>query len=192
MDYKVFLGVFATILAFLSYIPYFRDIFKGATKPHAFSWLVWGVLTAIAFFGQIADGGGAGAWVTGFTALLCLSIFIAALVKGEKHVTLTDWLSLAGAGMALVLWYLTDSPLLSVVLITLIDALGFWPTFRKSYFKPNEETLITYVVSAVKFAIALVALERFTVVTALYPISLVIMNGAFAVMVAVRRKTLRK
>jgi len=188
MDYKIVLGITATVLAFFSYIPYFRDIWQGKTKPHAFSWLVWGTLTAIAFAGQVADKGGAGAWVTGFTAVVCLLIFAAAVWRGEKRITTSDWLSLLGAAVALGLWGLTKSPLLSVILITLIDAFGFFPTFRKSYFKPHSETLITYVISSFKFVLALIALDNFTVVTSLYPISLVLMNGAFAVMLVIRRQ----
>lgn len=190
MNYKELLGITATAIAFISYVPYFRDIFAGKTKPHAFSWLVWSSLTAIGFAGQAADNGGPGAWVTGATALLTFFIFAIALKKGERRITFTDWLSLAGAGIAILFWAITKQPLLSVVLITLIDALGFFPTFRKSYSKPNEETLITYGLSGLKFVIALFALDNFTIATALYPIYLVVANWAFIVMLTVRRKHL--
>src|SRR5580698_5703228 len=63
---KEILGASAILIGCISYVPYFRTIFSGKTKPHAFSWLVWGILTAIAFGGQIVGKGGAGAWVTGF------------------------------------------------------------------------------------------------------------------------------
>lgn len=190
MNYKEILGITATLIAFVSYIPYFKDIFTGRTKPHAFSWLVWASLTAIGFAGQVADGGGAGAWVTGFTAFIAFFIFATALIKGEKRITLADWLSLFGAGIALLVWAITKEPLLSVILITVIDALGFFPTFRKSYIKPYEETLSTYALSGLKFVLALFALENFTPVTWLYPASLIFMNWAFIVMLIVRRKRL--
>lgn len=188
MDYKTLLGFTATAIAFVSYIPYFRDIFSGKTKPHAFSWFVWGILTAIAFVGQMVGGGGAGAWVTGFTAIVCFSIFIAGLIKGRKNIVFIDWISLFGAGIALYFWYITKGPLISVILITIIDALGFFPTFRKSYFKPFEETMSTYFLSGLKFVFALFALDKFSVITALYPLSLVIMNWVFVVMLIMRRK----
>lgn len=187
---KTFLGTLAIVIAIYSYIPYFRNILKGRTKPHAFSWFIWGLLTGIAFFAQLADNGGAGAWVTGFTALVCLAFFIFALKRGEKEIVLLDWFSLAGALFALILWAFTNDPLLSVILITIIDALGFIPTFRKSFYKPNEETALTYFLSAVKFAIAIAALDNITVVTTLYPASLVVMNGLFVAMVLARRRKL--
>ncbi len=122
MDYRVALGVIATVMALISYVPYIRDMVAGRTKPHAFTWLVWASLTAIAFAGQISDGAGPGAWVTGFTATVSFAIFAVALRHGEKDIAPMDWISLAGAGSGLLLWAITDQPLLAVVLITLIDA----------------------------------------------------------------------
>ena len=36
-EYKALLGIIAVILAFAGYIPYFRDLFLGKTKPHAYT-----------------------------------------------------------------------------------------------------------------------------------------------------------
>jgi len=185
---KTALGIIATVMAFVSYIPYIRNMLSGKTKPHAFSWLVWGTLTAIAFVGQVSEGAGPGAWVTGFTACVSFFIFVTALRTGEKDIAKSDWLSLVGAGIAMLLWWATSDPLIAVILITLIDALGFFPTFRKSYHKPYEETAITFAISGLKFVIAIIALENLTPTTWLYPASLVFMNGIFVIMLLIRRK----
>ena len=103
LSWKIALGILATIIAFISYIPYFRNIYLRKTKPHAFTWLIWGLLTAIAFFSQLLYGGGARSWVTGATAVLSLTIFLLALKYGEKNITKSDWWSLLGAGIALLL-----------------------------------------------------------------------------------------
>jgi hypothetical protein len=185
---KTALGILATVMAFVSYIPYIRNMLSGKTKPHAFSWLVWGMLTAIAFVGQVSEGAGPGAWVTGFTACVSFFIFVTALRTGEKDIAKSDWLSLVGAGIAMLLWWATSDPLIAVILITVIDALGFFPTFRKSYHKPYEETAITFAISGLKFVVAIIALENLTPTTWLYPASLVLMNGIFVVMLLIRRK----
>ena len=190
MSYKELLGIIAIVIAFVSYIPYIRDIIKGKTKPHAFPWFVYSLMTGIAFFGQIAGGGGAGAWVNGLTAVVCFIIFIFGLIKGRANITLIDWVSLLGAGVALILWFITKGPLISVILVTVIDALGFFPTFRKSYHKPHEETLVTYFLSGVKYIFAIFALDTFSVVTVLFPLYLVIANFAFVVVALIRKKQL--
>ncbi len=68
------LGALAVTIGMIGYAPYLWSIFKGRTKPHLFSWFIWGVLTAIAFAIQISEGAGAGAWVTGITAAVCFLI----------------------------------------------------------------------------------------------------------------------
>jgi len=192
MDYKAALSLVAIAIGIVGYVPYFRDIFGNKTKPHAFSWLVWGVLTAIAFAGQITANGGAGAWVTGFTALVCFVIFALALIKGTKEFPLTDWLCLAGCVISLILWALTNDPLTAIILVTIIDMLGFLPTFRKTYLQPQTETTFTYTMSGIKFFIAILALREYSVTTVLYPLSLVITNLVFVIMVKVRRTQLSK
>lgn len=190
MSYKEALGIIAVIIAVVSYVPYIRDILNGKTKPHAFSWLVYSVMTGIAFFGQVVGGGGAGAWVNGLTAVVCFIIFIFGLIKGRANIVFIDWISLLGAVVALIFWLITKGPLISVILVTIIDALGFFPTFRKSFHKPHEETLITYFLSSLKYVFALFALDTFSVVTALFPLYLVVANFAFLIMALVRKKQL--
>jgi hypothetical protein len=188
VDYKIALGILTLIIAFVSYVPYFRDLFAGRTKPHAFSWFVWMVITGIAFAVQVAEKGGAGTWVTGVTALLCLVIFIFALFKGKRHFHITDWLCLLAAMVALALWQFAENPLAAVILISLTDAIAFIPTYRKGYLHPFEDTPITFGLNGLKFFISLFALDSVTVTTWLYPASLTVTNWAFAAMMYVRRR----
>ncbi|MDO8593079.1 MAG: hypothetical protein Q7R92_04935 [bacterium] len=192
MDYKSILGVIAVALAIAGDIPYFINIFRKKTKPHIFSWLVWGIEVGVAFFAQLAKGGGAGTWVTGFTALSCLAVAGLALFYGEKKITKIDWASFIGALLGIVFWQLTGDPLLAVILAASVDTLGFVPTFRKAYNKPLEETTTTFSFGAIKFAISLAALESFSLTTALFPATLVLSNSAFVIMVLLRRQALAK
>lgn len=188
MGMKTLLAGVATLIAIYSYIPYFRDIMKGKTKPHAFSWLVWFLLTAIAFVAQLSDGGGVGSYVNAFTAFVAFFIFVTAIFRGEKDITRSDWACLIGAFVAIGLWILTSQPLLSVILISVIDAIGFLPTFRKSYYKPHQETMQTFVLSSLKYGVAIFALENYSLITILYPASLILMNSLFVAMLVSRRK----
>jgi hypothetical protein len=38
---KELIGIVSASLAFVAYVPYFRDIFKVKTKPHPYSWFIW-------------------------------------------------------------------------------------------------------------------------------------------------------
>lgn len=186
--YKPVLGSIALLVAFVSYVPYIKNIFVGKTKPHAFSWLVWGILNGIAFAGQMHDKGGAGAWSVGLTAAVMFFIFSVSLKRGEKDIRPFDWFCLISALLSLIPWLLTNDPLVSVILITIIDALGFLPTVRKSYKKPHQETLVTFMLSIIKYSLVVIALQKYTAVTVLFPLSLVVMNALFVGMLVIRRK----
>ena len=191
LDYKDILGGSAVVIAYIGYALYFRDLLKGTTKPHAFSWLIWGILTGIGFAAQLVEHGGPGAWVTGADMFACGVIFVYALKKGDRHFVRFDWISLFGAFVALLLWWFTHDPTFSVVLITIIDIFGYLPTFRKGFYRPYEETATTYACSSLKFWVALMALQTFSLATWLYPLYLAIANGIFTSMLLIRRRQLR-
>ena len=191
-EYKIVVGVLALVITVFGYAIYFVHMAQGKTKPHAFSWFVWGMLTAIAFAAQVAEGGGAGAWVMGLTAVACFCISAFAYFKGARDFVWFDWFALVSAGIALLLWWLAHSPLWSVVLITLTDAFGFLPTMRKSYFRPHEETASIFVISSIKFILSIFALETYTLATWLYPAYLIVANGLVATTLFIRRWQLKK
>ncbi len=187
-DFKFLLGISAPVVFIVGYIPYLIDIMKGRTKPHAFSWLIWGFLDAIAFFAQHAEGGGAGAWVTGIGALVSFIIFVLSLIKGERNITKGDFLCLIIAVSAVPIWLTTKTPIWSIVIVTIIDLVGFVPTFRKSYYKPFEETAFTYWMSSLKSVLSLLAMEKYSLVTVLYPASLTCGMLVFLIMLHTRRR----
>jgi hypothetical protein len=181
------IAIAAIILTLIGYTQYFRSMFAGKTKPHMFSWIIWASLTAIAYFAQIFDNAGAGSWVTALTALISFFIAGYAYFYGEKNITRSDWLTFIAGLTAIPIWLVTENALYSVIIVTMIDALGFWPTMRKSWAKPHEETLVHYTLAGLKFALACLALENISWITALYPLSLVIMNWTFLIFVLWRR-----
>lgn len=190
MNDKEILGLLSGLLAVLSLLPYLRNILRGHTKPHAFSWLIWTMLAVVGFAASHSRGGGPGAWVSAVTGITNTAVLLLALRYGEKSITKSDWWCLFGAFMTMPLWLLTDSPVCSVILVVVIDAFGFWPTTRKSYLRPHEETLSLYLISAVKWAVSMFAIEHYSFVTVFGPASIMLLNLAQVTLVLVRRKQL--
>lgn len=188
---KELLGIASIFIAILSYSFYFHGIFDHKTKPHAFSWFIWGILMSISFYTQISNNAGPGGWVVGFTAVLCFGISLIAFSKGMKNISKLDLLSLTGALLAIFFLFIIKDPIISVILVTISYSLGFFPTFRKSFSRPQDETLITFALNGLKFFISLFALSNFSFITAFYPSILVIINWIFAIMLVVRKKQLR-
>lgn len=188
---KEALAGIAIILTLVGYFQYFRTMFAGKTRPHMFSWIIWASLTAIAYFAQISDNAGAGSWVTALSAIICFFIAGFAFFYGEKNITRGDWITFIAALSAIPVWLITDTPLWSVLIVTVIDALGFYPTFRKSWNKPYEENMFHYSTASIKFILAVFALNHFSIITALYPLSLVVMNFVFVFLLIIRRAQLK-
>lgn len=187
---KEVVGILAVILTFVGYIPYIRDTLAGKTKPHAYTWFIWSFISAVAFALQVSDKGGAGTFVTLAAAIVCFFIFCLSLRQGTKDITRSDTLFLCLSLIATGVWLFAKQPVISIILLSLIDVLGFLPTIRKSWNKPHEETLVSYILNTFRFCLAVFALERYTIVTVLYPIAWVVANGLFSLMLIVRRKYL--
>jgi hypothetical protein len=190
--FATLLGLCSVVAALVGYVPYLWSAATGKTKPHAFSWIIWGTTTAISFAAQWSDRAGAGAWATGITACSYFMIAVLALVKGETETTRGDWISLIGALMAIPLWCAMRSPLWSVILVTAIEVVGFYPTYRKAYTKPDEEMVFTFLLCSCTYALSLLALEHWSIVTAFYPAVIAAVNGVFVAMVVARRRLLNR
>ena len=190
-ELKTAISIAAVSLTLVGYIPYFRDIFKGKTEPHVYTWFIWGLVTAIAFGLQVSAGAGVGSWVTGVVAVVAFAICGLGLRNGKKNITKIDTLFLFLAFVALFLWLVVKQPVISVILVSSIDMLGFAPTIRKSWHKPHTETLFTYELNAFRHTISIFALENYSIVTWLYPGSWALANAIFSVMLIIRRKQLQ-
>lgn len=191
MEKEILSGI-GVLITLIGYAAYIISILCGNTKPHPFSWIIWASLTAIAFFAQISDGAGVGSWVTGTTALISFIIVGLAYWKsGLQQITRSDWIIFLLGMAAIPLWIITETPLWSVILITVIDNSGFYSTVRKSWTKPYEELPFHYITAGTKFIFSVMALENFTMITALYPLSLVAANFLFLAMLYYRRWKLK-
>jgi hypothetical protein len=82
MSEKEILGFLSVTVAFASYAIYAISIFKNKTRPHVFTWVIWGLSEAIAFSAQYSKGAGPGAWVTGVDAVVTLTIAVVAFWRG--------------------------------------------------------------------------------------------------------------
>lgn len=189
-DDKFVFGVLSVLVTIWCAIPYILGILRGTTKPHVFTWLLWSLTTGIAAAAQLYDGGGAGAWSMVASGTLCFVIFLMSLKSGEKHITRSDWVTLAVGLSAIPLWLVTKDPLWSVIIVCSIDALAYIPTFRKSWAKPQEEAVLMYVLALVWQAMSVFALENYTLVTVLSPATLLTMNASLVTFLWWRRKVL--
>lgn len=170
MFYREILSGMAIALTFAGFIPYIRDIQQRRVTPHVFSWVIWGATTFIVFLAQLQGGGGLGAWPIGVSGLITFYIaWLAYLRKADTSITWHDWCFFGVAMSSLPVWYITSDPLWAVIVLTSVDVIGFGPTLRKAHASPFQESLFFFSLFALRNAVAVAALEQFSITTVLFP-----------------------
>ena len=167
---KESLSGLAVAVTFIAFFPYIHSILTGRTKPHVFSWVIWGSTTFIVFLAQLEDGGGAGAWPIGISGLITFYIaFLAYRKRSDISVSKADWIFFTAAMASIPVWYLTSDPAWAVILLTAIDVIGFGPTIRKAFAHPYDEDLRFFALFALRNLLVVMALERYSIATMLFP-----------------------
>ncbi len=185
----------AIVLGFLSniaFFPYILDTLKGRTQPHAYTWLIWILTQGTAVAGILHGGGGWGALGLAFGLILVGVVFLLSFKYGTKNITKGDMMVLAAALLAIVAWWQLDQPLLAVVMVSAIDALGYIPTFRKSYSEPWSETVSSWGVFAAGNAVSLFGLASYNLLTMSYLATILVANALLTAFLLVRRRSVLK
>lgn len=167
---KTILSVISIILIFLSYSFYIKDILKGKSKPHIFTWGLWSLIIFILFLLQLSAGAGIGSSPTLFVSLICLIIFILSWIKeSDKNIKFIDIIFLVITICTIPVWLLTKTPLLSTILLIIVYSFAGAPTIRKSWTDPNSETISLWVINGFRGLISIFALSKYNFVTLAFP-----------------------
>lgn len=191
MDIKLLFSIFWIILLIGMFAHYYYGIFKWKIKPHSYTWLIFTLILTLSFFIQLDNDGWWWTYVLGLDAVACGITFLLALRYGEKDIKKSDKISLWLALFAIILWLIFDLPLISVILIILIDFFWLVPTIRKSYMKPHEETITIYLLSWVMFLFSALAIENYSFLTVWHQLAIVIFDWGIVLFLFMRRQMLK-
>ena len=145
---------------------------------------------SIAFVAQVVENAGPGSWHIGMSALVTFFIVGVSFFRGEKNITRSDWVAFIIALSAIPVWKMTGNPLWAIVIVSMIDAAAFYPTFRKSWKKPWEESALAYFIGMVQFSLSIFALERVAFTTVLYPAVVMTFDALLFLFLLWRRRVL--
>jgi hypothetical protein len=189
MLFKQAMGVLSIAIMLLAYAIYIWQTARAeGVRPHPFSWFLWGLVTGVAYLIQRAQGGGAGSWVVGLTAIVCLGIGGLSVLKHRWHFHLLDWMYLVAGFIVFGYYLVSKNPTQAAILATATDVIGYGSTIRKGWAEPDKDSATSFALNSAKFVPALFALESYSLATWLYPATLVVVNGFVAVMLVWRRQ----
>ena len=192
MNTHIIFGGISAAFGLIYIAPFLLAILQKTAKPHFISWLIWTFVMGTTFFAQLFSHAGAGSWNNGIGAIECLAICIYGFLHGEKNITRGDWISLILALTAIPLWIVTRDPFYSVVLVTLIDIVAYYPTIRKSWSKPHDEPAMAYIVGTFAQFFSILAIERFIPTNWIAPIATCAANLTLIFVLILRRRVIPK
>lgn len=178
-----FLVVIAVLLAMIGNVPYLRDVITNKIQPHPYTWLVWSIVSAITFFGQVVKGGGLGSIPTGVAEAFTIIIFLFSLRYGFRTIAKRDTYFLIAALAGLIPWIITNDPTLSVVTVVGIDLIAFVPTLRKTWHSPQTETPVLYAMNVFRHVLTLGALDAYNIATTLHSVTMIITNTCMTLLI---------
>lgn len=187
---KLFLSIVASLLTFVSYYPYIRDILAKKTRPHLYTWTLWSLLNFVLIALLIRGEAGLALVPMVIVTVLCLAVALLSIKYGTKNITFLDKVLALMSFLAYLFWFFADRPILSLLLIITADIFAFVPTVRKTWTEPHTETLSLYVTNTIRFTITLLAVREYTWLSTLWLSVWITISALFAVLIYVRRKQL--
>lgn len=169
----------SAMLSCMAYFPYIKDTLAGVTRPQRASWLIWAVLSSIAFASQVAEGAAQSLFFAGIQCSASILIFLLSIRKGAGHLLSgRDGCVLLAAAVGLGLWYATDSATYALATTISISLLGGAVTVAKAYRDPDSETLSCWVLGLAASVLAAVSVGGLDWVLLAYPLYLVTLKGS--------------
>lgn len=183
------LEIVAGVLTLFSAVPYLRDTMRGTTKPQRTSWFVFAVVAIVAAAGQLANSSSAGAILAIGSAVGVTAIAVASISHGVGGDTSGDRQALLTLMIGLLLWAITNRPIIAVAVAILVDTPALLLTLRKAATDPKSETLSMWVVDGAAGFVTIAAASSLGTHHLLYPAYHAISN--LAVSVAILRGQIR-
>jgi len=190
MDWHVVVGAVAGVLSVAAIIPYLRDILRKNTRPNLVSWSLWTVAVLITLAGQISAGASWSALLLIGATIENLAVIVLAL-RGYGYTKFgrVEQVTLLLCVLAIVLWQVTENPLIAIAFAIAADSVAYVPTVTKAYRDPKSELAFFWGSLVVVDILAAVSSTKIDFANLGFPISYAILNGTVATVVFLRRRT---
>lgn len=188
-DWKNALGLLSVGLAILAAVIYVGQTLRGEVRPHPLSWFLFGTLSLTGYLVQRGEGVRQGSWTLMAMTVICFLFVAVSVARGERSFSRPEWAFAVAGGAVFVVYLFTGQPNIAAALTTLVDALGYGPTFVRGWAQPRKDSVSSFALNGLKFVPSLMVMDPTNFATAFYPATLLVLNAAVAIMLVVRRRT---
>jgi hypothetical protein len=176
LNWHAILGMAAGLILLLGNIPYILSIRRGDTRPNLVTWGIWTTIGFILLASYSAIGATNTLWLPIAQVISQIIITCYAFKYSQGKWQRWDRICIAGAGLSLLCWWQSGSPLVALLMNILMDVLGAIPTLEKIYYEPDSEDLLFWVMSFSASILNLLAIENFSWSFMIFPLYLFILN----------------
>ena len=187
-DWRDALGFLSVALAILAAVIYIAQTLRGEVRPHPLSWFLFGILSLTGYLVQRDEGARQGSWTLLSMTVICFLFVAVSVARGERSFSRREWAFLAAGGAVFAVYLSTRQANVAAGLTTLVDALGYGPTFVRGWSQPKKDSAASFALNGVKFIPSLMAMDPISFATSFYPATLMVLNAAVAIMLVMRRR----
>jgi hypothetical protein len=185
-DWRDVLGILSVAMAILAAVIYIFQTLRGEVRPHPLSWFLFGILSATGYWVQRDQGANQGSWTLLAMTVICFLFVAASVARGERSFSKQEWAFAVAGGAVFVLYLFTREANIAAALTTVVDALGYGPTFIRGWSHPKKDSVTSFALNGAKFVPSLMAMDPISFATSFYPATLLVLNAAVSIMLVMR------
>jgi len=174
----LYLVFFGATLQFLGGLAYIKGTLRGETKPNRVTWFLWAVAPFIGTAAALSDGVGWAilpVFMAGFVPML---VFISSFVNKNAYWKLGrfDYTCGAFSVLALILWVITQQPIVAILFAIIADGFAALPTLVKSWSYPETESPWVYAATVFSSFAGLLVIQIWIFSEYAFPLYLIVIN----------------
>jgi hypothetical protein len=122
--------------------------------------------------------------------VICFVFVATSVARGERSFSPREWSFAVAGGAVFVLYLFTRESNVAAALTTIVDALGYGPTFVRGWSHPRKDSVTSFALNGAKFVPSLMAMDPISFATSFYPATLLVLNAAVSTVLVLRRRAL--
>lgn len=183
-DFHAIAGKVAGVVALIGFVPYLISIFRRQTRPSRATWWIWSLVGAGLCATYFASGARESIWVPLSYVIGPVVTAVASIKYGEGGWARLDKVCFAAAASSFVVWFVSGSALVALMMNLGVDVAGAIPTIRKSYVDPASEDRVSWSLFFIANVLNLAALRSFSFREAAYPLYLFLVTVTVVALLA--------
>lgn len=181
----------SALLVFAGSLSYLCDTLAGKVRPNRTSWLLWSVAPLIAFSAEINHGVGLSALMTFIVGFGPLVVFVGSFFNRDAAWSFSKLDIFCGSFsvVGVVLWQVTGSGILAILLSIAADTLASVPTLVKAYSRPESESALVYFIWSISAATTLLTLDVWQPAAFAFPLYIFVLGIVLTLLITLRSRT---